>query len=441
MTAQSHSQSHSHARPDSRSNSPSMSGSGYVPGTWIAMTTPETWLLIDAQSRSDLWAACWNALRESADAADVLAVIAHEGAAGAPDFALVRCDGNETRVVVRGSPSVELAYGADATTQVRAVGGGDWTDRLFTGMPFGLRLANVSEPGHFREGTAMPLECGVAQASTVGFGLGSFVEPPPAPLPPAVDVAEPDFNLDGFLLRNSTETTPLPLDDMSWLGDQTTQVTTVAPVTEAATLSRPAPEPVLPSQPPVVSEPAPEPVPSTGLSFDAEATTFRPGRTPVQIGGFGQSVVLAVSCPAGHANPPDTAECRVCRLSVPAGQQPRAMSRPALGRLRLSTGEVHVLDRGFLLGRSPVPRAAGAGPEPNVLRLISRDGDVSRTHAEIRLEGWQVIVADLGSTNGTYVSGPGLPPRVLSGGDEQVIEPGYVVTLANDVWIAYEVAE
>jgi len=161
----------------------------------------------------------------------------------------------------------------------------------------------------------------------------------------------------------------------------------------------------------------------------------------VQVGGAAQSVVLAVTCPAGHANPPRTSECRVCRLPVAAEQQPRALARPPLGRLRLSNGEVHVLDRGFLLGRSPVPRAAAAGPEPNVLRLISRDGDVSRTHAEIRLEGWQVIVADLGSMNGTYITGPGVPPRVLSGGDEQVIEPGCVVTLAHDVWIAYEAAE
>lgn len=439
------------------------------------MTTPGTWMLVDAESRRDLWTACWATLRANADVADVLATVTGAGSANPPDFALVRCDGNETRVVVRGEASAELRYAADSTMLVQAAGDDDWADRTFAGMPFALRLTNVSEPGHVPDDVAvMPLDHGVAHASTVGFGISAFVPPPTRAAEPANSAGSEsalDLNLDDFLVQQSAESASvevgrLPLDDTSWLMDQTASQTAhqaikhavdSVPSFDASTRTAPInglarrvahePSPSPSPSPSVAPVPVPEPetaAPASatgGLSFDAEATTFRPGRAPVQVGSAGQSVVLAVTCPSGHVNQPRTPECGVCRLPIAPEQQPRALARPPLGRLRLSNGEVHLLDRGFLLGRSPVPRTGATGPEPNVLRLISRDGDVSRTHAEIRLEGWQVIVADLGSMNGTYVTGPGLAPRVLSGGDEQVIEPGCVVTLAHDVWIAYEAAE
>jgi hypothetical protein len=45
------------------------------------------------------------------------------------------------------------------------------------------------------------------------------------------------------------------------------------------------------------------------------------------------------------------------------------------------------------------------------------DESVAHAHAEIRVSGWDVMVVDAGSHNGTYVSGPDegrwtpLPPR------------------------------
>ena len=462
------------------------STSEYVSGTWVAMAMPGTWVLVDAGSSTGPWARCWLAMRESHDVHSVLAVIADAEQTTAPDFGVVHCDGTETRVVARGSLSVELAYEATSMTVVHAPGRIESTDRLFAGMPFALRLANASQVEHAGHEAVMPLASGVVRASVVGVGLDTFGRPS---IP--CDADEVDVNLDGFLVRvddgspttrsglepqpvpehglepdislttsarQAPITTPsasapnaapisapitrdstadelsgLPLDDLSWLGGQSQPFPGTAP------------DPVIPATapaPPAATPPVdPVPFPESGLSFDAEATTFRPGRAPVQLGAGDQSTVLAVFCPSGHANQPRTLQCRTCRLPIAAEQQPRAVVRPALGRLRLASGEVHVLDRGFLLGRNPVPRATATGPEPNVLRLISQDGDVSRTHAEIRLEGWQVVVADLGSMNGTYVSGPDLPARVLSGGEEQIIEPGCVVTLAHDVWIAYEAAE
>jgi hypothetical protein len=426
------------------------------------MAVPGTWLLADARPWSDLTVNCWSLLQRAAGIEDLLTAIMHGGHRSAPGFALVRFGAGETRAVVGAGAVAELRFADGVTATLRADGNEDWADRRFPGLPTALRLlaARDGDDAAEPEGLVLPLACGVVLASAAGLGLDGFTASPiagtgsPQPVAvthaavdqpveagraTAVDDSRPDINLDGFLFHQTTEdvsrTEPaLPLDDLSWLGGQAqrspdlAEAVTPAPPTQAAT---PAP--------PVRS--AASPNADSGLSFDAEATTFRPGRAPVQVGGPDQSIVLAVACPAGHPNPPQSAGCRRCGVPIPPGQFPRPMPRPALGQLRLSTGEVHPLDRGFLLGRNPTARDDAAGPPPNVLRLISRDGDVSRNHAEIRLDGWQVVVADLGSMNGTFLSGPGIAPRVLSGGEEHVIEPGCVVTLAHDVWIAYEVGE
>ena len=118
----------------------------------------------------------------------------------------------------------------------------------------------------------------------------------------------------------------------------------------------------------------------------------------------------------------------------------RSAARPALGVLRLSTGDVVSLDRGVLLGRAPKVNVDPTGPQrPHVLRLASPDNDISRNHAEVLLAGRQVIVRDLGSTNGTTVALPGQEPIRLRPNDQQVIEPGTVVTLADEISLTYEV--
>ncbi|MFP5376094.1 MAG: FHA domain-containing protein, partial [Acidimicrobiia bacterium] len=46
------------------------------------------------------------------------------------------------------------------------------------------------------------------------------------------------------------------------------------------------------------------------------------------------------------------------------------------------------------------------------------DESVSRRHAEVRRVGSDIVLVDLGSTNGTKVNGTGVRERRLSDGDE-----------------------
>jgi Protein of unknown function (DUF3662)/FHA domain len=61
------------------------------------------------------------------------------------------------------------------------------------------------------------------------------------------------------------------------------------------------------------------------------------------------------------------------------------------------------------------PLTIGRLPE---CEIVVEDANVSRRHAEVRRDGPDVVVADLGSTNGTRVNGAQVRTRRLSDGDE-----------------------
>jgi hypothetical protein len=145
--------------------------------------------------------------------------------------------------------------------------------------------------------------------------------------------------------------------------------------------------------------------------------------------------VLASRCPAGHLSPANVSLCRVCRAAV-APQEPVETPRPVLGALRLSTGDVVTLDRGVVLGRAP---EAGDGERPHLVKVLSPSGDISRVHLEVVLEGWHVLVRDLGSTNGSTVTVPGEAPMRVRAHELVAIEPGTEVSLADEVSFRFEV--
>ena len=66
-----------------------------------------------------------------------------------------------------------------------------------------------------------------------------------------------------------------------------------------------------------------------------------------------------------------------------------------------------------VLGTEPVE--IGRLPE---CTIVLNDPNVSRRHAEVKRRGSEVIVVDLGSTNGTKVNGAQVRERVLQEGDE-----------------------
>jgi FHA domain len=116
--------------------------------------------------------------------------------------------------------------------------------------------------------------------------------------------------------------------------------------------------------------------------------------------------VLALTCPSGHANPPQRTTCRVCTVAVDG--TPRRVARPGLGRLVTSTGESVELTGTVIVGRNPTAARFQGTDVPQLLPVPHPH--VSANHLEIRLEGWSVLAVDLRSRNGTFLRRHGEPP-------------------------------
>lgn len=215
------------------------------------------------------------------------------------------------------------------------------------------------------------------------------------------------------------------------------------------TVPQPSPYPASQPIPYPAAVPSPYPVPqaspyqpSAPASADENPeltrTTQRASGTPVVTG----PVVGAVFCFHRHPNPPSAARCRQpnCGQGVPP-QPVQGISRPRLGVLRLSTGDVVPLDRNVIMGRAPgAPEGLGTA-EPYRIQVASPDGSISRKHVEVQLKGWLVVVADLNSTNGTMIIPAGGVPEMLAPGGHRAIEHGTAVHLDSQIFFRFEVTE
>ena len=151
--------------------------------------------------------------------------------------------------------------------------------------------------------------------------------------------------------------------------------------------------------------------------------------------------VRAIVCAQGHANPPEAVACRVCALDI--GDVPiQTIARPTMGALRLvepvQGAPVSVdLVRSTILGRKP-HHTAGMDPGDGLVAVDPPGGELSRNHLRVTLEGWHILVTDLGSTNGTVITVPGNAPIRLRGGHATPIPAGTIITMAETVSYRFE---
>ena len=121
-----------------------------------------------------------------------------------------------------------------------------------------------------------------------------------------------------------------------------------------------------------------------------------------------------------------------------SGEGARSSQTGAPARLRLSTGLVVSLDRAVLLGRAPQVSRVTNAELPRLVTVASPEQDISRTHAEVRVEADAVLVTDLHSTNGVLLTPYGEPARRLHPGEPTVLRPGGVIDLGEGVTFTVE---
>lgn len=106
---------------------------------------------------------------------------------------------------------------------------------------------------------------------------------------------------------------------------------------------------------------------------------------------------------------------------------------PQVGRycFRIGDGQVYQLDTPVYIGRKPSSPRIVTGTMPRLLKVQSPSMEVSSTHLELRQDGATVVVTDMRSTNGTFVSQPGSTHLKLRQGESVVVVPGTLVDIGD----------
>lgn len=248
------------------------------------------------------------------------------------------------------------------------------------------------------------------------------------------------------------------------------------PAAEAAPAPQPAPEAVVDPEALVEPEPASEPqrvvepAPAPAVEATPEPEPFVPPAAPVPaLPGPASAddhdglTILSGELASIRQNLPSWAVSQTgdwpsgAGIPTPApGPGAFASSSPVSGavpvsgaaaaptthapapRLALSTGALVPVDAVVLIGRAPQAGRAPDGAEPRLVTVPSPEQDISRTHAEVRLELGRVLVTDLYSTNGVTVASGGLPPRRIAAGEPVAVGEGDLVDLGDGVTFTVE---
>ncbi len=447
---------------------------GYRPGESWLVATPQAMAFVGGSDAEAvlLWRVLSGAPSAAAAAGLLLESALRDGAAGLAGlgaFVLAIREASGVRVLCREVDDVAV-WGADGTVTVLAGSGlVGWAEALFP-LPC---TVTIGDPAGGRDGDLLPVPGGVVRAAAVRWEPAGAPVPSPALAAPLPDPAAPPASRplpDPAALSDPPPPSDLParivewtpaveetryelgvdLDDIPGDDPPDRSASETDPAHRATEVADPAGGSALraPTQPPITAVPRADPgtEPAGSWPLPAEdhdgltqlAEDLPIGFTPPPTADEeAPGTVLAVLCPSGHANAPHSTTCRLC--GQPVGMtEPIPVQRPVLARVRLSTGQVVDLDRPLVVGRAPSASRVPAPDLPHLVTVPSPHQDISRTHVQLRVVDWQLLVTDLDSTNGTTIRCPGRPPQRLRPGQEVVVQPGWLVELGDGVSLVIE---
>lgn len=378
----------------------------YRTGEWYAVLGEQVAVLVPPSERSRV-AALWELVDRGADADEVLDALIAGGLRALPAFVLVDDTGDRVRVLLRGPARAGIDThdgpvaldGADATT---------WVERVLSGVT----AVRIDVDGHAPGAEDRRVDTGLLR-------VGRVDRPPYAePVVAGEEVVE--------------DVVPVAVD---------------TPARD--------PEPVV--EPDVEPDPEPAPAPraeNLGLSLlddpepdDSELTEAI--ALPADVGSWGAPTVPPPPVPpAGwsggdhdgatrHGGPGEDQLVRD-QPGIPGQPPAPSVTRP-VAHLDFSHGESVEVDRVVLVGRAPEARRFTVTEQPRLVTVPSPHQEISSTHLEIRpgsgADHGSAVVTDLGSTNGTVLVQPGLPPEALQPGIAVQLLPGAVVDLGDGVTI------
>jgi pSer/pThr/pTyr-binding forkhead associated (FHA) protein len=119
----------------------------------------------------------------------------------------------------------------------------------------------------------------------------------------------------------------------------------------------------------------------------------------------------------------------VARGSLAGGLgQEMEPARVSVVELELESGDRHVVTGPARIGRNP---EASPGESVALVRVDDPSRSVSKNHADLDVDSAGLWLSDRGSTNGTVISVPGLPPRVAEAGARVRVPVGATIHVGD----------
>ncbi|GAA2127809.1 FHA domain-containing protein [Nocardioides bigeumensis] len=383
----------------------------YRPGSWYGVlgdpAQSAASLLLPPGERARV-AALWELVDGGAGFDEVLDALLAGGLSDLEGFVLWSVADDLMQVVVRGPARVVLTT-ADGEDVLDGASAATWAERRVRGVrSTSVEIEDVDGP-----------DLGVVSGLV---RVGRVDEPAYAAAPDEADVAAVPEVED-----ESTEPAdPVASEDVTGLEGSP------EPLAEEPEIEEPEIEPLAPPR-----EPRPQPTLRDGLSLAPVAPTPDPLSDPLPDPVHAQpdpddeqTEQLAPGAwqPTGPALP-----------GIPGQPQAPAVTSRPVARLVLSNGATVEVDRAVLVGRSPEARRFGAAEQPRLVTVPSPHQEISSTHLEVRpgsgADHGSAVVTDLGSTNGTVLVQPGLPPESLQPGIAVQLIPGAIIDLGDGVTI------
>ena len=414
----------------------------YRQGQWYLIVLPGALVALPPDVSGDVVARLWERMAEQRTLATVVDVLTSQAGgvfASLPPFVAAVAEGADIRIALRGEVSARVSTatgshefsGAEVTT---------WSER-FVGSASRVDITVEVVEG----AAALPVQSGVVRAGAVSAELESGDELPFTPAAASVDAPErtaiatpvaEDEPLDDPLAVPLDHPLAVPLDVPSAGPLDVPSAETGAEPDERAAEPEavPAVDDAMMTQTEVTLAPSAEDFDQLwgATVHSAPAVVPGPGASVPVVGDQGDHDGATISA----------AELRAVRQQAPLANDARTELIPvtpgAIGRVRVSTGQVVTLDRTVIIGRRPRSTRASGANLPHLIAVDSPQQDISRSHLEIRPEGDTVVVIDLHTTNGSTLLRPGADPMRLHPGEQTLVLSGDVVDLGDGVKVAFE---
>lgn len=393
----------------------------YRQGEWFGIFGTHVTVLLPAGEKARV-AALWELVDADAGFDETLDALIAPGLRGLPGFALVSNGAEQTRVLLRGDAHAWLTLADGSDVEVSGGAAATWVERTLDGVT----ALTLEVGGAEVQGEDLPINGGLVRVARVDqppYAEDVAVAPAAPVAPVVVEEAEAE-----------PEVAPEPVLAPVVATDPAADL-----VTEQIDLSagQPAP-PAFPLGEAQGNVWAPPPPPSNpfgappGFEAPGAAVPPPPAYPPVDPGDIdhdGHTV-------AGGWDPNQFARQQP---GIPGQPQAPSVTAVPVAKLVFSSGETVEVDRAVLIGRAPEARRFTSTEQPRLVTVPSPNQEISSTHLEVRpgsgADHGSAVVTDMGSTNGTVLQLPGLPPEDLQPGIAVQLIPGSVIDLGDGVTV------